>query len=88
MPAKSKAQQAYMAIAEHHPGKLRGPKPHLSLAQLHDFAATPSAGLPQRMGLAALEPNAPDTAGPDHPEFKGDRKDTKAPVGLARLSKR
>lgn len=88
MPAVSQAQQKYMAIAAHHSGKLHGHKPHMSLAQLHDFAATPSAGLPQRVGLAALEPNAPDTSGPDHPEFKGDQKDTKVPVGLARLAKR
>lgn len=46
------------------------------------------ADMVMRMGLAALEPNAPDTSGPDHPEFKGDQKDTKQPVGLARLAKR
>lgn len=48
MPAKSKAQQAYMAIAEHEPEKLRGPKPKMTKSQLHDFAATPRKGLPRR----------------------------------------
>lgn len=46
MPAKSKAQQAYMAIAEHSPTALYGPKPDMTHEQLHDFAATPRAGLP------------------------------------------
>lgn len=46
MPAKSKAQQAYMAIAEHNPTALYGPKPDMTHEQLHDFAATPRAGLP------------------------------------------
>jgi hypothetical protein len=43
MPAKSKAQQQAMAIAEHEPGKLykrnRGML-SMSKSQLHDFAAT------------------------------------------------
>lgn len=46
MPAKSKAQQRYMAIAEHNPTALYGPKPDMTHEQLHDFAATPRAGLP------------------------------------------
>lgn len=46
MPAKSKAQQRYFAIAEHHPSALRGPQPHMTKQQLHDFAATPRTGLP------------------------------------------
>lgn len=49
MPAKSKAQQAYMAIAEHNPTALYGPKPNMTHQQLHDFAATPRAGLPQHV---------------------------------------
>jgi len=44
MPAKSRAQQELMAIAEHEPGKLyqrnRGVL-KMSHEQLHDFAATP-----------------------------------------------
>jgi len=47
MPAKSQAQQRFMAIAEHHPEQLRGPAPDMTHAQLHDFAATPRKGLPQ-----------------------------------------
>ena len=50
MPAVSKKQQAYMAIAEHAPEKLRGKKPAMSHDQLHDFAATPTKGLPTRKG--------------------------------------
>lgn len=35
-----------MAIAEHHPEKLRGLVPDMTKAQMHDFAATPERGLP------------------------------------------
>lgn len=48
MPAKSKAQQQFMAIAEHDPDKLQGKKPDMSQEQLHDFAATPTKDLPQK----------------------------------------
>lgn len=48
MPATSKAQQQFMAIAEHEPGKLRGKKPNMSKSQLHDFAATSTKGLPEK----------------------------------------
>jgi hypothetical protein len=50
MPAKSKAQQEAMAIAEHDPSKLNSANKGLlsmSDSQLHDFAATPRKGLPQ-----------------------------------------
>lgn len=49
MPAKSKAQQEAMAIAEHHPEKLNAKNKGLlkmSHGQLHDFAATKQRGLP------------------------------------------
>lgn len=51
MPAESRAQQQAIAIAEHDPKKLY--KRNRSLlrmthAQLHDFAATPTKGLPER----------------------------------------
>lgn len=52
MPAVSKAQQIAMAIAEHNPKKLYGRNRGLlkmSKGQLHDFAATPRRGLPERM---------------------------------------
>jgi hypothetical protein len=51
MPATSIAQRKMFAIAEHEPRKLYkrnrrvGNLPHKSL---HDFAATPERGLPQR----------------------------------------
>ena len=49
MPAVSKAQQRYMAIAEHNPSALRGPVPNMTHNQFHDFAATPRTGLPQHV---------------------------------------
>ena len=49
MPAKSRAQQKFMAIAEHNPGALKGKKPDMSKGQLHDFAATPTKSLPNRV---------------------------------------
>lgn len=51
MPAKSKAQQRAMAIAEHAPGKLYARNRGLlgmSHMQLHDFATTPRKGLPAK----------------------------------------
>jgi hypothetical protein len=50
MPAKSRAQQEAMAIAEHNPGKLYSRNRSLlsmSHDQLHDFAATPRKPFPQ-----------------------------------------
>lgn len=49
MPAKSRKQQQAMAIAEHNPSQLYpADKSMLSMSkpQLHDFAATPTTGLP------------------------------------------
>ena len=43
-----------MAIAEHHPEKLKAKNRGLlsmSHEQLHDFASTPEAGLPRKKGL-------------------------------------
>lgn len=51
MPAVSKAQQAFFAIAEHHPDQLRGPAPNMTQGQLHDFAATPRTGLPTHVPM-------------------------------------
>lgn len=51
MPAVSQAQATAMRIAEHAPGKLYKRNRSLlgmSKGQLHDFAATPSKGLPKR----------------------------------------
>lgn len=51
MPAKSKAQQAMMAIAEHTPSKLykksRGVL-KMSKKQLREFAQTPTKSLPRK----------------------------------------
>ena len=46
MPAVSKAQQAMMAICEHEPKHAKGKCPSMTKAQMHDFAATPTKGLP------------------------------------------
>lgn len=57
MPAKSKAQQIAMAIAEHNPSKLYSRNKGLtkmSHKQLHDFAATKRKGLPRKIGLKTL----------------------------------
>ena len=61
MPAKSKAQRRFMAVAEHHPGALRGLVPDMSHRQLHDFASTPEKGLP-----AHVKPKRAPAAG-SHP---------------------
>jgi hypothetical protein len=53
MPAKSKAQQALMAIAEHNPSLLRGKNKKvaktMSHQQLHDFASTSTKNLPSKV---------------------------------------
>ena len=52
MPADSQSQQRLMAIAEHAPNKLykrnRGVL-RMSMAQLHDFAATGRKRLPKKV---------------------------------------
>src|SRR3990167_3905127 len=48
LPAVSKAQQRFFAIAEHDPHALRGRRPMMTKAQMHDFAATPRKGLPEK----------------------------------------
>lgn len=53
MPAQSKAQQEAIAIAEHDPKKLYKKNRALlrmTHQQLHDFAATPRKGLPEKKG--------------------------------------
>jgi len=53
MPSTSKAQQTAMAVAEHAPGKLYKRNRGLlamSHEDLHDFASTPRAGLPEKKG--------------------------------------
>ena len=51
MPAKSKAQQELMAIAEHNPSKVSGKNRgvlKMSKNQLHDFSATKRKKLPNK----------------------------------------
>lgn len=53
MPAISIKQRQAMAIAEHHPEKLKSKNKGLlkmSHQQLHDFASTPEKGLPLKKG--------------------------------------
>ena len=49
MPAKSKAQQQFMGICEHNPQHAQGQCPDMTHQQFHDFAATPTKGLPQHV---------------------------------------
>jgi len=56
LPALSIKQRQAMAIAEHHPEKLRKQNRGLlkmSHKQLHEFAATPEKGLPESKTLPA-----------------------------------
>lgn len=58
MPSVSKKQQVAMAIAEHHPAKLFARNRGLlkmSHEQLHDFAATPRKGLPEKVPQRSLK---------------------------------
>ena len=48
MPAVSKKQRRFMAIAEHHPEKLRGKAPDMSKGEMHKYASTPEKGLPTK----------------------------------------
>lgn len=50
MPAKSKAEQQFMAICEHNPKHARGKCPNMTKQQFHEFAATPTTNLPQKVG--------------------------------------
>jgi hypothetical protein len=57
MPAVSKAQRTAIAIAEHHPDQLYERNKGLlkmSKSSMHDFAATPSKGLPRYKDGAKL----------------------------------
>lgn len=55
MPARSQAQQRFFAMCEHDPAHVKGQCPKgLTKAQLHDFAATPRAGLPKRVTVPTL----------------------------------
>jgi hypothetical protein len=59
MPALSQSQQRLMAIAEHAPSKVSAKNRgvlKMSMAQLHDFAATSRKGLPKRVKKG--KPNA------------------------------
>ena len=55
MPSVSKKQRKLMAIAEHDPSAVSGKNEavtNMSHEQLHDFAATPESGLPERKAHA------------------------------------
>lgn len=49
MPARSQAQQRFMAMCEHAPQHVKGRCPDMTHAQLRAFAATPRTGLPARV---------------------------------------
>lgn len=49
MPAVSKAQQKFMAMAEHVPGFAKEHGIKMSHQQLHDFASGPEKGKPEHV---------------------------------------
>ena len=56
MPSESKAQQALMALAEHHPEQVNAENRgvlKMSKKDLHDFASTPKKGLPEHKKKSA-----------------------------------
>lgn len=65
MPAVSKAQQAFMAMASKTPDKLRAPAPDMTKGQMRDFAATPTKGLPDKV---AAKPASKLPAAPGEPD--------------------
>lgn len=48
MPAKSVKQRRFMGMMEHNPQMAKARGINMSKQQMHDFAATPEAGLPMR----------------------------------------
>jgi hypothetical protein len=53
MPARSRAQQMYMAIALHHPSKLRK-KIKMSKKKLREYASTTRKNLPKKKNKPKL----------------------------------
>jgi len=51
MPATSKAQQRFFAMCEHGVSTNKACPSGMTKSQMHDFAATPSKGLPSRKGV-------------------------------------
>ena len=49
MPATSKAQQRFFAMCEHDPQHAQGKCPNMSQEKMHEYAATPLGGLPNRV---------------------------------------
>lgn len=50
MPSVSKAQRRFFGWAEHNPeqAKAEGKATGMTTSQMHDFAATPEKGLPEK----------------------------------------
>jgi hypothetical protein len=48
MPSVSKAQRRFMAMCEHSPKHATSKCPDMTVKQMHDFAATPEKGLPNK----------------------------------------
>lgn len=51
MPAVSQSQQKFIAMCEHNPQHVQGKCPNMTQEQFHEFAATPTTGLPKRKTL-------------------------------------
>jgi len=61
MPAKSKSQQRFFGMCEHDPGASPNCPKGMTKKQMHDFAATSTKGLPNRVRKrvnADQQPNA------------------------------
>ncbi len=63
MPSTSKKQQRLMAAAEHGASfpKAKALRKTMTGSQLHDFAAGPMAGKPERVGQVGAVPKAKGT---------------------------
>ena len=48
MPAKSQAQQSFMAGCMHNPKHMSGKCPEMSKEKMRHYAETPTKGLPKR----------------------------------------
>lgn len=58
MPAVSVAQRRLIGLAEHHPEKVQAKNRSIlgmSHSDMHDFASTPEAGLPRKVGKGVLK---------------------------------
>lgn len=53
MPAKSKAQRRFFAMASHSPEMMKGKMPEMSKEKMHEYSETSEKGLPAKMSKLA-----------------------------------